>query len=329
MAPETTTINLRWVSDPGPYDILIPQKGIIEDNLPIIPPKSGTGMTTVIKMPFDLTLIRGTHHFLESARGQWIECGRAKAQCDQPVLFVQTVMGCQVFNQFYEPEKAMLISPGEALFAHAERLEYTPILEAKAFSEVYGLLIGIGSMKTLLGDDETAQLLKKMGIPEPPRVQLQPLHKNLCRVLVEAFSDKLTGPARVLYAQSRVLEFLSGLYTSFCPQSGELPSPKNKIEEVYDYLDTLEGENPTLADLALRLGVSGRRLNEDFTRRYGESVSSFLYGRRLDQSRESLIHTDLPMKGIAANLGYSHVNHFISAFRKRFGVTPGSLRRRS
>jgi len=33
------------------------------------------------------------------------------------------------------------------------------------------------------------------------------------------------------------------------------------------------------------------------------------------------------MKTLAHKIGYSHVNHFITAFKKKFGVTPGSLRK--
>jgi len=34
------------------------------------------------------------------------------------------------------------------------------------------------------------------------------------------------------------------------------------------------------------------------------------------------------MKVLAARLGYSHVNHFIAAFKKKFGYPPGSLRKK-
>ncbi|NTW85245.1 MAG: AraC family transcriptional regulator, partial [Holophagaceae bacterium] len=33
------------------------------------------------------------------------------------------------------------------------------------------------------------------------------------------------------------------------------------------------------------------------------------------------------MKALAANLGYSHVNNFIYAFKKKFGYPPGSVRK--
>jgi AraC-like DNA-binding protein len=49
--------------------------------------------------------------------------------------------------------------------------------------------------------------------------------------------------------------------------------------------------------------------------------------QRLDQAYDALMTTDVPIKLIAVNLGYSHVNHFSNAFRKKFGYPPGSLRR--
>jgi AraC-like DNA-binding protein len=34
------------------------------------------------------------------------------------------------------------------------------------------------------------------------------------------------------------------------------------------------------------------------------------------------------MKALANQLGYSHVNHFITAFKRQFGYSPGTIRRR-
>ena len=40
-----------------------------------------------------------------------------------------------------------------------------------------------------------------------------------------------------------------------------------------------------------------------------------------------IVKTDLALKVLAARLGYAHVSNFTAAFRRQFGVTPGSLRR--
>ncbi len=62
---------------------------------------------------------------------------------------------------------------------------------------------------------------------------------------------------------------------------------------------------------------------------YGQSTFSHMTGQRLAQAHALLSTDSVPMKLLAARLGYSHVNHFISAFKKRFGYPPGSVRRKA
>jgi AraC-like DNA-binding protein len=50
---------------------------------------------------------------------------------------------------------------------------------------------------------------------------------------------------------------------------------------------------------------------------------------RLAQAHALLQTEQISMKVLAARLGYSHVNHFIAAFRKKFGYPPGSLRKKT
>jgi AraC-like DNA-binding protein len=40
-----------------------------------------------------------------------------------------------------------------------------------------------------------------------------------------------------------------------------------------------------------------------------------------------LLTTNKPIKDICSSVGYPRITNFITAFRRRFGVTPGSLRR--
>jgi transcriptional regulator GlxA family with amidase domain len=74
-------------------------------------------------------------------------------------------------------------------------------------------------------------------------------------------------------------------------------------------------------------GRSARALNEDFQTEYGESIFSFVLNHRLNTAHQAIKTTDVPMKQISMKLGYAHVNHFSAAFKKKFGYSPGSLRR--
>ena len=100
-----------------------------------------------------------------------------------------------------------------------------------------------------------------------------------------------------------------------------------RIRDLHEYLMQLDGRLPTLSELAKDFGLSARQLNMEFSTEYGQSVFAFVTAHRLEQAHVALQQTALPMKTIAGRLGYSHVNHFITAFRRKFGYPPGSLRR--
>lgn len=73
--------------------------------------------------------------------------------------------------------------------------------------------------------------------------------------------------------------------------------------------------------------MSARWLYEAFTREYGQTIFSFITDHRLNEAHVAMREGALPIKAISARLGYSHVNHFTVAFKKKFGYPPGSLRR--
>ena len=154
--------------------------------------------------------------------------------------------------------------------------------------------------------------------------------RPLSALLRSAALSPFAGPSRRLYAQARVLEYLSALYEHVrgVPARPAADSALlRKVHRLKGHLQELEGKLPTLEALARDFGVPARRLNEAFAQEFGQSIYAFITGHRLDQARLALRATDLPMKLLAERLGYSHVNHFITAFRKRFGQSPGQLRR--
>jgi AraC-like DNA-binding protein len=55
-------------------------------------------------------------------------------------------------------------------------------------------------------------------------------------------------------------------------------------------------------------------------------VFGYLTDFKLNQARELLV-SNLPIKEVADRLGYSSVQHFNSAFRKKFGLPPGKVKK--
>ena len=81
----------------------------------------------------------------------------------------------------------------------------------------------------------------------------------------------------------------------------------------------------SLAGLA---GVSRSCLNRQFSASYGCSPMGFVHTVRLRAAARMLMGSDLPVKSVAAAVGYASRSHFSRAFTAQFGSDPSQYRRR-
>jgi DNA-binding response OmpR family regulator len=112
-----------------------------------------------------------------------------------------------------------------------------------------------------------------------------------------------------------------------CVEQEVFPQRNQRSRAICDLLIKHEGKAPTLDELAQQFGRSAKLLNEEFADEFGQSIYSFMSEHRLIQAHAALAQTDVPIKQLAARLGYAHVNNFSIAFKRRYGYPPGSLRR--
>lgn len=64
-----------------------------------------------------------------------------------------------------------------------------------------------------------------------------------------------------------------------------------------------------------------------FTRYKGVSPISYLINRRIDEAKELLTHSNLPIAKIAQSVGFSSQSYFSQVFRKEVHMTPGAYRK--
>ena len=84
----------------------------------------------------------------------------------------------------------------------------------------------------------------------------------------------------------------------------------------------------SVSALARRIGCSSSHLAHLFREQIGESLLSWLEGRRLARAQELLLGTDWPVKRIASACGFADGEHLARRFRKRLGQSPGQWRSR-
>jgi LacI family transcriptional regulator len=80
-------------------------------------------------------------------------------------------------------------------------------------------------------------------------------------------------------------------------------------------------------DVLYQVPVSRSVLQRRFRSLLGRSIHGVIAGVRLQRAKQLLVETDLPLSVIAERTGFTHVEYLCAAFRKAFGLPPGSYRR--
>jgi transcriptional regulator GlxA family with amidase domain len=83
-----------------------------------------------------------------------------------------------------------------------------------------------------------------------------------------------------------------------------------------------------VAEMAARSGLSERSFLRRFRRATGQAPTDYVQSLRVEEAKQLLETTDLPVDDIASEVGYSEPSSFRSAFRKRVGLTASAYRRK-
>lgn len=84
----------------------------------------------------------------------------------------------------------------------------------------------------------------------------------------------------------------------------------------------------SVADFAAALGVTGTHLTRACRATSGKGAHALLEDRILFEARRLLAETAMPVKDVAAQLGYASAGYFTRAFQRGTGTTPSAFRRK-
>jgi AraC family transcriptional activator FtrA len=79
--------------------------------------------------------------------------------------------------------------------------------------------------------------------------------------------------------------------------------------------------------MAARLGMATSTLRRKFREATGQSPHHYALAARTAEARRLLLETSLPVKAIAARLGFTDVHFFTRQFGRFVGVPPATFRR--
>ena len=108
------------------------------------------------------------------------------------------------------------------------------------------------------------------------------------------------------------------------PSGGLAPG---SLRRVIDYIEADLSRPFTIDGLAEIAGVSPRHFMRAFRESSGQTPLRFVYSLRLQRAKEFLLDPRRTATEVALECGFSHAQHFSTAFKKATGVTPSDFRR--
>jgi len=156
-----------------------------------------------------------------------------------------------------------------------------------------------------------------------PRLVVMAASPSIHALRAQVATCPLQGISRALYLSAKALEIIAYTLDAFTsrPAISEndlLRLSSTDIEKLHR-AKALLGERmlnpPTLAELALTLGINTRKLTVGFRRLFGESVFEYLQTLRLHTAWQMLTAGEVSVSTAAYQVGYTPA-HFSVAFRK-------------
>jgi len=151
-------------------------------------------------------------------------------------------------------------------------------------------------------------------------------------IVQELLHCNKTGILKRLFLESKVLELLVLQIEQF---ESVNDIKNNNAVKAYDieklhyakHLLELNISNPcSLIDLAHKAGLNDFKLKKGFKTLFGTTVFGYLHELRMQEAKRLLLEYKKPIHEIAAYCGYEYVQHFTTAFKKKFGITPGKMK---
>lgn len=101
---------------------------------------------------------------------------------------------------------------------------------------------------------------------------------------------------------------------------------KEKIIAVRDLINERVTNPPNLSEISRSVGLNEYKLKRGFKETFNNTVFGYLTEQRLNLAHQYLRDTQKTAAEISFELGYATPQHFNNAFKKKFGVTPFSVR---
>lgn len=224
------------------------------------------------------------------------------------------------------------ITPGYYHGLYVPESEYT--LTLKEETDVLHVAIDRHYYADLLDDSEfwSAKVRNKLLDKEWISTGKLLTDNRVLQILAHILDSPLTGQLHNLMLEAKVMELMALQLESALQvrTAGAAVKAKDKdvFHDVKKYLDTSFTDNHSLGGLCKLFGLNEFKLKQGFKATFGTTVFDYIQDLKMKHAWQLLTEEGRLVNEVSGKIGYRNPNHFSTAFKKRFGISPMTVRQK-
>jgi AraC-like DNA-binding protein len=178
----------------------------------------------------------------------------------------------------------------------------------------------------------SSALLRRPLYEKVAHFRLEETEQRLVNSEFSSIEHEAFGPAPsqeiLRYSVLKSLMLLARAFMRVEPDIAWYPR-RPEIRRAMDIMETSlsNGEVPSVAEIAGRVGLSHKRFDTVFREATGTTPIGYYQNRRVQHAAHLLLNPDNTITDIAHRLCYADTAHMSNAFRRHFGVSPREYRK--
>lgn len=222
--------------------------------------------------------------------------------------------GIDIIEKRYEMENALL----RAIEAGNEKLAFQ-ILEETYTSEI--------TMEKRIPDE--LRNLKDYMITINVLCRKTIEHAGVQPIYIDSISNNFVTFIENAENTDECLKLVEQMINTYCAMVRNLDRQAYSpiIQKIIAYIETDLSTDLSLKTFAKYLNVNASYLSTLFSKEVGIPLSEYVNNTRIFHAKKLLLGTNLPIKSIAEQCGFSDTHYFSRIFHKITGTTPGAYRK--
>jgi AraC-like DNA-binding protein len=162
--------------------------------------------------------------------------------------------------------------------------------------------------------------------------RFSPIMKAQVNALQNIYDCPLTGKlGHIMMETSLVQIILLQMHALFnCDNTIIAKQNQRDIDLIYavkDYITKHFLNDLSIANLTREFGTNRNKIMGLFKRQFGQSIFDYLSDQRMAYAKQMLHQDSTNVSEVARLLSYKNANHFSTAFKKKYGISPTQLKR--